>query len=185
MQLKCGMISVALVSGLLSVGLSPAHSAERDNLLGWGPFRFDMSRAQAKAAVGSKGIINDVGNMNYETTIDGRPFDAGVSFLGAGDRIQWIQLKREGMAYSPKAKCDSEREELGRILAAQYGDPDVRDNEKDESSLGSRSFSSKFLFRDSAEIQLYERWAIDSRAFESCLIAIIYRPGTKRPSEKF
>jgi hypothetical protein len=162
-----------------------AEAAARDELLGWGPFSFDMSRAQAKQAVGSKGIINDVGNMNYKTNIDGRPFDAGISFAGAGDRIQWIELKHEGVAVVSTDACHAEQRELQYALKSKFGDPDVEAVERDESILGSRSKLSTFRFKDGSLIQLYERWAVNSQARERCVISILYKPAEARAKENF
>jgi hypothetical protein len=164
---------------------APTSAGDRDSLRGWGPFNFSMSLAQAKAAVGAQGIINSVGNMNYETTIDDRPFNAGISFEGAGDRIRWIELDREGIANFSMPDCHADREALQHNLSQIYGSPDTHDVEKDESVLDARSISSIFSFKDGAEIQLYERWAINKRAREGCIISIIYRSGPTRAKQNF
>lgn len=163
----------------------PATSAERNTLPGWGPLKFAMSFAEAKAAIGAQAIIDAAGNMNYETVIDGRPFEASISFAGDGQPIQWVELDREGVESFSIAECHRERELLERGLSRVYGKPDVSGAGKAGSMPGTRANATAFRFKSGAEIELYEQWRSKPRAPSRCAISIIYRPAVTRAKENF
>lgn len=184
MSSRTGIGGAALLF-LCILASRPAISAERNTLPGWGPFKFAMSLAQAKAAIGSQAIIDAAGNMNYETVIDGRPFEASISFAGDGRPIQWVELNREGVESFSIAECHRERELVERGLSRVYGEPDVSLAGRAGSMPGTRANSTAFRFKSGAEIELYEQWRSTPRAPSRCAISIIYRPAATRAKENF
>lgn len=103
-----------------------AAAAQVDRIDGYDGFAFGMTIEQATAIrPGSKvepcGFAGVVGCIEFKTNVSAFPATVDVQFSGDPPVVTQIVLIVESLADSANSPCTAVTNELGRLLAAKYG----------------------------------------------------------------
>ncbi|MEK7994567.1 MAG: hypothetical protein AAB403_12255 [Planctomycetota bacterium] len=123
---------ILLCASLLILPISVLGQTVRDQLEGWGPFRFSMSKTEAIAAARPDAVIaQEV--VIYDVDIDGQLFWAGLDFTPDLSAIRQIRLAPGGWARKSRLPprenvlqqtCLERVEPFQKKLTSKYGQPD-------------------------------------------------------------
>lgn len=176
---------IALIVALCAITLVGAEAADRTKLDGWGPFKFSMSFAEAKATAGADAVIVSPDKLRYDTSIDGVQWTAEVGFTGAGGKMMSVLISLTRPQASSAPDCDQKHTQLATRVAEAYGkQDDDKGIKSDKNILARQSF---FHFKDGSQILVTTTYPGDAAPalVRTCRQAVNYMAPRTVPAGRF